>query len=278
MSAPDANSCPEPAVLAAFVEAKLSAADRLVVERHVTTCPECLLVVGEASDYLLDEKDGGEVEADPPSPSRRGWGFAAAAAAVLFVCLAVAWLATHSSDSLARLRALAARLPARPVEGRLDGFSYVPYVAHMGGPDKAESIGEAALQTEARRIREAGGNDGAAWHARGVAALVVGQNADAVRFLGLATQRSPEKAAYWNDLAAALLASSPPDSRAALAAADRAVALAPSLSAAHFNRALAADRLGRRAEAARSYARALDLDPRSPWAAETRRHLNRLSR
>jgi len=85
----------------------------------------------------------------------------------------------------------------------------------------------------------------------------------------------------WSDLAAARYAAASQLGRAslyptALAAADSALRVDPSLPEALFDRALILERLGLTDEAKRAWQRYLQIDPSSPWAAEARSHLAEL--
>lgn len=260
------SPCPEAAVLAAFVEARLDDETRAMVARHVADCSECAVVVGETSQLLAaNEADPGT---DASAISARRFPILTAAAVAAVFVPALLWVLTH--DSLGNVRKIAAASATRTMEGRLTGFEHRRFSAPRGNESPSP---EATLEAE----RLARGND---LHARGVAELVAGNAAGAVVSLRAAAVASPRNAKVWSDLAAAQIAlSARTDERVylqhALSSAERSVSLSPSLVAAHFNRAVAAEHLGRRQEAVHSYRRALELEPSSsPWAAEIRARLD----
>lgn len=273
MSGDDAYLCPEPSVLGAFVEGRLDAAARAAVDRHLATCAECVGIVGDATRFLEEETDEvSDAEVEPPTklPMR---AIAAIAAAVVCAVALTAWFAASRRDPLTHLRSVAARVDTRPIEPRLAGFAYKPPATPRGGP----SIEDDALLREAERVA----GSAPAPHARGVALLLVGRTAEALPLLRRAAAQAPNDASCWNDLAAAGLVAAGRDTthlRAAIAAADHAIALDPQSAAALFNRALAAERLGDDANAAAFYRLALRLERDSAWSTETRQHLARVTR
>jgi CHAT domain-containing protein len=117
---------------------------------------------------------------------------------------------------------------------------------------------------------------------RGIAALLLEESEVATENLRGAVEAHSSDAAAWNDLAVAYLAAARADddahaAAAALAAADRALALNPQSEESRFNRAVALDRLQLCDAAIPAYERYLKLDPASSWAAEARERLNRLN-
>jgi CHAT domain len=100
----------------------------------------------------------------------------------------------------------------------------------------------------------------------------------AVAQLEQAAARSPRDGAILSDLAAAYYVRAqreiePYDLLRALAAANRAIAAAPTLAEARFNRALALEALFVEADARRAWQDYLDLDSGSGWADEAASHL-----
>jgi tetratricopeptide (TPR) repeat protein len=252
------RGCPDPSILAAFIEGTLDALTRREVEHHIADCPECPAVIAETARFLKTDVEEADGESDPPP--RRHWRWLAAAAAFAALCMASAWQMEVRRDPLWKVKQIAAECKTRPVEGRLVGFEYVPFP--LPRSDRKPTV-DLALRAEAERLNEGGSSS----HARGVALLLVGDVNAALPFLEMATRLSPDDANLWSDLAAAYVATGSEFSRA-LAAADQAINLAPSLAAAHFNRAVALTHLGRRDEAVHAYRRALDLDERSEWRKE----------
>jgi tetratricopeptide (TPR) repeat protein len=281
MGAGEAFRCPEPAALAAFVEGKLDHREASAVAEHLGDCPECVSVAGETTRFLREEREE-QADPQPELPHRRHDQFAAAVAAVLMIacCGAMWWFATSRRDPLQRIRQAAATSPTRSVEPRLANFAYTRFSSPRSSPKSENDPGD-RLTAEAEEVVNSSGSDARALHARGVASLLLHDDANAVRYLQSAARIAPSEAAYWNDLAAAEIArdagrGDAQTLRAAIVAADRAVALAPRSADAFFNRALASERLGMRPQAMQAYSRALQLEPQSAWAAETRTRLRRL--
>jgi tetratricopeptide (TPR) repeat protein len=274
--------CPEPAVLAAFVEGKLDASNRAVVARHLGDCSECVSVAGEASRFLTEEvEEPADGESDLPYRGVRR--ITAAIAAILsLACLGVTlwWFVTSRRDPLLHLRGIASRAPARTIEPRLAGFSYARFLSPRSSAG-VEKDPDDPLTAEAARVAALPGSDARLWHARGVAVMLLRDDTTAVRCLETATRLVPGQAEYWNDLAAAEIMRDGGRGdvgalRAAIVAADRALALAPTFASPSFNRGLASERLGLRQQAIDGYTRALSADPYSGWSAETRARLRRL--
>jgi tetratricopeptide (TPR) repeat protein len=276
MAGADPHTCPPPEVLGAYIEGKVDAPTRIAVQRHVVDCPECVFVIAEASRYLASDDADAEEETED---AKQTWPWSAGiAAAVGLVCVLTAWFIAVARDPLHDLRRAAAAVPTRPIEGRLDGFSYSPYRSPRSNAVREDAV----LRIRAERIVRLAGSDARTWHARAVAALVLGKNAAAVAMLERAALLAPHEARYRSDLAAALIAAAPNGDvaklRAAVRAAERATALEPSLAAAHFNRAVALQHLDAYDTAAQAYDRYLALDPNSPWSAEVRERRTLLPR
>jgi CHAT domain-containing protein len=110
-----------------------------------------------------------------------------------------------------------------------------------------------------------------------------GDTAEAIAMLESAVRLAPGDAALLSDLATlhserAHRNNRPQDYLAAFESAARAVALAPDLPEAVFNHALALEDLFLFEAASEGWMRYLDLDTSSPWSAEARVRLERLSR
>ncbi|MCU1348043.1 MAG: Tetratricopeptide repeat protein [Acidobacteria bacterium] len=212
------------------------------------------------------------------------WRWLAVAAAIALVALLIPLLRPHSGvDTLIA----AAPRDHRVVEARLSGFPWARLQGLPRGtplPDPADlklsgAAGKVLESTLSRQTAEA-------HHARGTALLLIASNAEAVKELELAARGSDDTRAaddargsndprIWNDLAAAryALGAYPP----ALAAADRALALAPGRPEPLFNRALILERLAGRAPARAAWQQYLAADATSPWAAEARARLRHLA-
>jgi tetratricopeptide (TPR) repeat protein len=265
--------CPEPAVLAAFVEGTLDRQSRRDVEQHVADCPECPGVIAETVRFLKTDGEEAEGESDPPARAH-SWRFAVAAAFAMLCVTGLVWQDTWKRDPLRRVKEIAAEAEVRTVEGRLDGFEHVRFSAPRSLRRVVPGL---ALSAEAERLT---GSDAQMLHARGVALLLTGDVRSALPLLEAATRRKPEDAALQSDLAAGYLVAGSGGDRArlrrALAAADVAIALSPSFASAHFNRAVALERLGRREEALAAYGRAARLESSSAWREETVARMSRL--
>jgi|ERR1041385_1698378 tetratricopeptide (TPR) repeat protein len=272
----DPRICPSPEVLGAFIEGTLDAPVRAAVRRHVASCSQCVFVVGEANAFLSSDEAEADEESEGP---RAGWLWTAAIAAVIALtcAAAAAWFITRWRDPLDRVRRAAAAAPTRPIEGQLADFAYAPYRAIRS--DVAEV--DPRLRVEAERLVHGGGGNARAWHARGVASLILGDDANAVTMLQKAIALSPQNASYWSDLAAARVAAGThgdqTELRNAASAASRAEAIDPSLVSAPFNHALALEHLGDLRGAARAYERCLTLRPSESWATEIRLRRARLT-
>jgi len=163
----------------------------------------------------------------------------------------------------------------RTIEPRVTGgFGYAPYL-----PGCKEAGG---VSRRAGILREAGSEASA--DQRGAAAVVSLLGCDpgpALDLLNKALTASPRDPRLLSDLAASHLVraereSSPYDLIQALAAADRALKIAPSLQEAKFNQALALTRLGLVSEAEKAWRSYRDLDPDSGWSQEASGHLQQL--
>jgi CHAT domain-containing protein len=120
-------------------------------------------------------------------------------------------------------------------------------------------------------------------HALGVSHLLAGRYDEAAQALLAASREQPANARYLSDLATvqlerARLGLRPDDLPRALAAADRARRLDPSLREAWFNRALAASALSLSEEARGAWTEYLKRDGASPWATEARTRLDDLAK
>lgn len=263
--------CPSDEVLAQFVEGNLARRQQRAVERHVADCSECIVVVSAAS-ALLETSSG-----QTPAAAQWRWPWLAAAAATLIALLMplavrefIEW-----RDPLATLRRVAARQEARPFEGRLAGFAHIPFARIRSGAESSTSL---AIRVEAERLDAEHAAGAGMLHARGVAALLIGNRRQAVRLLTEAANAAPKDANLWNDYAVALDAAAPAGDDSArveaLHAADRATALARTSAAAHFTRAVVLEHLRRLSGAAAEYRRATMLDRDPAWRQEA---LSRIS-
>jgi tetratricopeptide (TPR) repeat protein len=276
MAESDPAVCPSPDTLGAFVDGRVNAVTRRFVQRHLTLCSECVFVVAGTSRILAAQEDEGVDAEEERSPNQRG--LVALAAAIVVICGLAAWYVSTRGDPLERLQSEAERASFRAVEGRLAGFAYVQYRA----PRSDTPITNSALRIEAERVIRLEERDARIWHARGVAALLLNRHDASVQMLERAARLAPRRAPYWNDLAVARLATAGGANSQRLEeaqlAAELAINIDGSLAAAHFNRALALDRLGSPELAAGAYERCITLDGHSAWAGEARRRREALRR
>jgi len=198
------------------------------------------------------------------------WLRVLAATSGLVIAVVLAWpLFTESVRAWALDREAAAVL-SRPFAGRLHGVAYVPHAANRGKADE----NDLRLRAEAIRVLQTS----ASASLRGRALLLTGHAAAAADELERAARDGG--AVAFSDLAAARveeadeLRSAEP-ALAGVVAARQAISAAPNLASAHFNLALALDRIGLTNESADAFAQAASLEVSSAWAAEalSRSHL-----
>lgn len=291
MVSPQTNGCPEPEVLAAYVDRGLSLSERTRVDGHLASCPQCVALVAgvartveELSALRPDVAVG--AEATPLVTRRAAGGALAAAAAVIAVLAAPAlvrpWLERDSGlvslvDSVGEQRSVLGRLTG--------GFPHSPLGAPSAGGQGGRAAGSDRVQLTAGRIRESFGDrqTPSQMHAIGVSQLLAGRYDDAAQSLLAASREQPANAQYLSDVAAvqlerARLGLRPDDLPRALAAADRARRLDPSLKEAWFNRALAVSALFLAAEAQAAWTEYLKRDSVTPWASEARSRLAELGK
>jgi CHAT domain-containing protein len=118
-------------------------------------------------------------------------------------------------------------------------------------------------------------------HAAAVAALLLGKRRDAMQRLEVLASDRPKDEVVWSDLAAAryevaVAENDAPLLAEALAAADRALLLNPTLPEALFNRAALIERLGLRDQAREAWEEYIARDRGSQWATEARGRIRTL--
>jgi len=287
----DSHSCPEPEVLAAYVDRGLSLAERSRVDRHLASCPQCLALVAgvvrtvaDVSEFMPHAEPA--VETASRAGTRRTLvGVLAAAAAVIAVLFAPSFVRPWL-DRDAGLVSLGGVSEQRSVLGRLTGgFPHAP----LGVPSAGGQGGRAAetdrILLTAAKIRESFGEreTPSRLHELGRSQLLAGRYDDAAQALLAASREQPANARYLNDVAAvqlerARLGLRPDDLPRALASADRARRLDPSLNEAWFNRALAMTALSLTGQAEAAWSDYLKRDGSSAWAGEARARLTDLSK
>ncbi|MBY0493961.1 MAG: CHAT domain-containing protein [Cyanobacteria bacterium] len=288
---PHTHGCPEPEALAAYVDRGLSLSERARVDAHLASCPQCIaLVAGVARTVeelsALRPEVARTAEATPLVTRRSVAGALAAAAAVIAVLATPALVRPWFERDSGLVSLVESVGEQRSVLGRLTGgFPHAPLGAPSAGGQDGRAAGTDRVQLTAGRIRESFGEreTPSQLHVRGVSQLLAGRYDDAVQSLLAASREQPANARYLSDVAAvqlerARLGLRPDDLPRALAAADRARRLDPSLNEAWFNRALAASALSLTAEAKNAWTEYLKRDSTSPWAAEARNRLDELAR
>ena len=303
--------CPDPEVLAAWVDQGLEAADRARIDTHLVGCDDCRLVVARVIEFqhAMAEEAGDPAGAAgapaepardsvprtaavlPFTPRTNRWRVAAlvtAAAAVLLLAVQVlpVWGPGGGAGADSRLADLADAVgQTRTVEARLTGgFRYGPLRAPLRSGGSAVPMDNWTLYAAAGKIREEALQDPTAQnlHALGLAHLVLGNYDDAVQALEDAIAEAPKNGRFQSDLAAAYLARAkhldrPDDLPKALAAAERALGSEDRLEA-RFNRALALQSLYLEDQARQAWDEYLTRDNTSDWAEDARRHLAALQR
>jgi CHAT domain-containing protein len=231
------------------------------------------------------------------APMRARRPVAVAFAGAVALTLGLVWMQLRPpADPLSTLaRAVGER---RFIEPRLTGgFAYAPCSPLSEGRSitrvlcsKPPTFGSPAgkeLRAALRSVQgEADPSGAEAFHLKGVADLLGGQDegsvSRAVTALEEALRKAPENAQIRADLAASLFVlaherDEPALLVRALAAASEAVRLDPSLREARFNRALILDRLFLIDGARRAWGDFLRLDRTSGWADEARQHQSALA-
>jgi tetratricopeptide (TPR) repeat protein len=277
--------------LAAFVDGRVSAEERAVMEAHLAGCEPCYEALVEVTRTLADVAApvaSAPVASLPSSiiaPPRR-WNRTVvvilATAAVLILAVGF-WWAQRPTPLQTALVALAdAPREARFSPGRLSvDREWKPVAPLLRGPGGDAVSLEVRSAAQAVTNLTAADRTGAALHARGLALLAMGDLDAAIDALERATAtEGADLATTRADLSAARLArfrqtGNPADAQRALEDADLALRANPRAAPALFNRAAALDALGDREKSTAAWQAVLDADPSSPWSAEARRRLSR---
>ena len=264
------TQCPPPETIAMIAEGKLPRRELEPHVAHIAECVQCTTELKLVRETLAEEA----LETDSPA---RMWWIAAAAAVVIVASGVLYWQPRSPLETLTSLAPRSARI----VEPRLSGgFAWAPYSGPQrssGGESETERLKLGGAAGEVIE-RTAGDPSPEAQHAAGIAFLMIERPADAAARLRAATEKSPDDAGPWSDLAAAQYASAlqlqqPSLLPQALASADRAIAIDARHPEALFNRALILERLGLVEPARTAWERYLDVDSASPWATEARARL-----
>jgi hypothetical protein len=198
-------------------------------------------------------------------PSAFRWCFA-------YAVVGIGSLAGCRVSDSDQMQAAARQLPYRPLEARIYGSAYTPWLGANAQP--GTSAADHKLREIAQRIRSQESEESQAR-----AALWTGDVRYARRLLEKVTSRNTASAAAWSDYSAALHADAADDaftSATALAAADHALDINPTLPEALFNRALALETMSLREAAVATYTKYLEGDGTSSWASEVRRRIEKL--
>jgi CHAT domain-containing protein len=271
------SPCPEPEVLALFIDGRLEGETLRHVSEHLAVCDDC-------TDVMRAAHPPEEATNVVSMAARRRPRWMAVAAAIA-ICVSLAAVALLLRDRIGATRGgmstLAAAAPStyRTVEPRLTGFRWAELRRlrdDSAPPSDPEWLRLAGAAGEVlQKANEDASTDAA--HAAGVASLLIEQPQAAVERLRSAAEKSPSSPLL-NDLAAAQYAlatgtRNPSALPEALAAADAAIRLDARNAEAHFNRALILERMGLHRDAAAAWRAYLALDATSQWANEARRRL-----
>lgn len=273
---------PSDETLALFIDGGLSAASRADVLEHVASCAEC-------RDVVLTTR---EVRAAEPSlaPVVRGrfesirWlpaaAVMAAAAALVILFLSPVRERFLPPRGVEKLVRATDPLEYRRVDARLTGgFAYKPLAPVYRGAPVADSASQRLLQA-AGEIQNAAPRDAESLHALGLSHLLLGRPDGAVKSLTVALGRVGNDDDLRNeiltDLAAAHI-SRGTDLPTALELAEKAWNASRSPESA-WNRAVAAELLGRNDVALRAWDDYLRIDPESKWTEEAKIRRERLAR
>jgi len=283
--------CPGPEVLAAYIDRGLSLAERSRVDHHLASCHQCIALVAGVVRTVADVSEftpHAEPAVETPSRAvtrRTLVGVLAAAAAVIAVVFTPSLTRTWQDRDMGLVN-LGGVSEQRSVLGRLTGgFPHAPLgVPSAGGQDGRVAGTDRILLTSAK-IRESFGerDTPSRLHDLGLSQLLAGRYDDAAHALLAASREQPGNARFLNDVAAvqlerARLGLRPDDLPRALASADRARRLDPSLTEAWFNRALAATALSLRDQARMAWTEYLARDSSSAWSVEARERLAELAK
>ncbi len=279
--------CPDPGLIAAHADRRLSGAEAARMDEHIAGCPDCSEVFAETLRFSLseDQEAEGRRSAVPPFLRRPAFKVAAGLALAASLLLAIRLYRAPSRPAAPLVAELAQAIDERRfVEPRLTGFNYGRLIVlRSGDMPKGLDAQPPAVLTAVARIRERAENDPSpeALGALGITYLVSGDVFEAVKALESASAQEPENARLLSDLSAAYLARAtqadePADIPKALESAEKAIALPDPPDEAWFNRALALEGLHLVDAARKAWEDYLQRDPASGWADEARQHLERL--
>jgi tetratricopeptide (TPR) repeat protein len=285
-----ASACVDAATLAAFVDGRIDPAGRARVAAHLASCPDCTELVAEVirTNDELSEHESADAAPEPAEqrglpgkvlPMRRR-GLAVAGGLVAIAASLVLLMVNRGSelDPLVSIVGNERLTFVRPT----GGFRYGPLRSPVRG---TTDTGDFRLRAEVARLkaRARETSEPGDLHAAGVAELVAGDAAGAIASLQAAERSAPDDARIAADLGAALLArfaerGDQSDAAAALASIDRALARAPALEEAWFNKALLFERTNRPDEAQAAWTKYLEISTDPAWRDEAARNRDALRR
>lgn len=208
----------------------------------------------------------------------------AAASLVLIFGVGVWWLVNSQSAPRQGLNALnAAYGEMRPIEARITGFSYAPFLS--GGNNNALKVNSAKLSLADKIFDDLADSDRspAALHALGKFQLTEKHFDEAIKYLTEGLSANPQSAVLQTDLGVALLergklapansAQAQADFQASQQHLTEALRLSPASLDAAFNLALLYQVRGSWREATESWQKYLAKDASSAWATDARQYL-----
>jgi tetratricopeptide (TPR) repeat protein len=284
---PTFDACPDPETLAAYLDGRLTAAERTAMAEHLATCEDCYSVFSESARVQFDEPS----DRHTVVPLWRKFvlpatGLAAAAVLALIVQTGgTPWLRPSNRVDVAEL--VAAVGTQRMIEPRITGeFAYGPLRSAVRSGQSTRNASSPDMRIASAKIEKVveRSRTPQTLAALGKALLATGEGEKAVPVLEEATSTAAPDPHALSDLAAAYLVRSEQkkdpaaDLESAVSAADKAIKLDPTIAEAWFNRALALEKKSSFADAQTAWDDYLRIDSHSPWANEARIHLQRLQK
>jgi CHAT domain-containing protein/tetratricopeptide (TPR) repeat protein len=282
-----------------YLARKLSPEEAEAFEEHYFGCDRCWAEVQRATELRAALEEKGAFAEMPGVAARshrvirgpwRIWVPLAAAAGIAVAVGLGLFLASYRDASVTSLARAASEAPYRSLEGRLIGpFRYLSPEPVMRGtvePSTPLDLRRASLEAQKRAQDSPSAQT---LRASALGHLLTGELDPAIAQLEEAKKLDPKNVAILSDLAAAYLArahqksgseegnAAASDFEAALAAANAALDREPRSPEARFNKALILEAQHLREEAAAAWRAYLEVDGSSPWAAEARQHLEKLT-
>jgi len=183
--------CPEPEVLAAYVDRGLSLAERARVDQHLASCPQCIALLAGVVRTVADVLES-TLHAEPAvrlasrAATRRTLVGVLAAAAAVLVILATPSLVGPLVDGDTGLVNLVGVGEQRSVLGRLTGgFPHAPLVVPTAGGQVGRAAETDRILLAAAKIRESFGEreTPSRLHDLGLSQLLAGRHDEAAEAL-----------------------------------------------------------------------------------------------